>query len=715
MGGSDSSRDADPPGANLLAFTTPRCGVARRTFWFPLAILTAGCFCGPVAAQQTEPLSIRLPPVVVIGTNDWEQPAIQRLPLAVTAWSGEQLELAGISSTLDLRGAIPNFSQSYTGLRSYADNYVVRGLGNTQFLSDPAVVLYVDDAPSGNVLTYTTDLLAIDHVEVYRGPQGSRFGRNSEAGVINIVTRRPGDRFEAEARASIATFNTQQYQAGVLGPLVKGKLRFDLVGQYASSDGFIRNNFLNTRADQRDGLDGRASLHWTPSDQWNVDFTATADRFRDGIGLVSLSGDPHRTQSDFDGKFDEDVNSQSLRVRGSLSDLAITSVTTRRDFNLHPFMFDPDFSPLAGNTGIVNWAEAQWSQELRVSPVAPEGKWDWRAGFFFATAETDLHRPYYFFVPPLGLSGSDTVDYTEISDSYALFGEVTRSVGEKLDVTLGLRLDYTVRDFDRTRTSTFSSPPAVHVNEGFFNTAPKLTLAYHVRDAVLVYGSTGLGFKPGGFTAFIDPPQSPKFDTETAWASEIGVKSAWLDGKLTANVALFYYDVTDYQVEQFAPMGFDIVVVNAHRARSLGAELELMARPATGWELSAFGGYTDARLEHFTDPFTGATFRDSRPPFVAEFNAGVSAQYKHKSGLSGRVGYVVVGDTFYDAANTSDFKQSAYGLLSARVGFECAHFGIYLFGENLTDTEYFSKKIPPLNGGAPGRPQLFGVMVVARF
>src|SRR6266542_2666734 len=298
-----------------------------------------------------------------------------------------------------------------------------RGIAQELRVAEPAVVLYVDDAPSGNVLTYTTDLLAIDHVEVYRGPQGSRFGRNSEAGVINIVTRRPGDRFEAEARASIATFNTQQYQAGVLGPLVKGKLRFDLVGQYASSDGFIRNNFLNTRADQRDGLDGRAYLHWTPSDQWNVDFTATADRFRDGIGLVSLSGDPHRTQSDFDGKFDEDGNSQSLRVRGSLSDLAITSVTTRRDFNLHPFMFDPDFSPLAGNTGIVNWAEAQWSQELRVSPVAPEGKWDWRAGFFFATAETDLHRPYYFFVPPLGLSGSDTVDYTEISDSYALFGE----------------------------------------------------------------------------------------------------------------------------------------------------------------------------------------------------------------------------------------------------------------------------------------------------
>jgi iron complex outermembrane receptor protein len=224
-----------------------------------------------------------------------------------------------------------------------------------------------------------------------------------------------------------------------------------------------------------------------------------------------------------------------------------------------------------------------------------------------------------------------------------------------------------------------------------------------------------LGFKPGGFTPFIDPPQSPKFGTETLWASEIGVKSAWLAGKLTANVALFYYDVTDYQVEQFAPVGFDIIVANAKKARSVGAELEVTTRPAAGWELSAFAGYTDARLERFTDPFTGATAHDTHPPFAAEFNAGLSAQYKDKSGLLGRIAYAAVGDTFHDAANTSAFKQSAYGLLNARVGFEREHFGIFLFGENLTDTEYFSKKIPPLNGGAPGRPQMLGVMLVARY
>src|SRR5213076_1393567 len=107
-------------------------------------------------------------------------------------------------------------------------NYTVRGLGNTEFISDPAVVLYVDDAPFGDAASYTTDLLAVDHVEVYRGPQGARYGKNSEAGVINIVTRRPGNQFEAEGRASYATFETYQFQASAVGPLAKEKLYFTL-------------------------------------------------------------------------------------------------------------------------------------------------------------------------------------------------------------------------------------------------------------------------------------------------------------------------------------------------------------------------------------------------------------------------------------------------------------------------------------------------------
>ncbi len=312
------------------------------------------------------------------------------------------------------------------------------------------------------------------------------------------------------------------------------------------------------------------------------------------------------------------------------------------------------------------------------------------------------------------MTASDVTDYTQRSETYALFGELGRTFSEKVEATLGLRLDYTTRELHRTHDSTFGSPPPVNADAGFFNAAPKLTLAYHFNDAILAYGSTGLGFKPGGLSAFVDPPGSPKFGTETAWASELGLKSTWLGGKVTANASLFYNDVTDYQVELFTPGGIDITVANAPSARTLGAELELSLKPWAGVELSAFGGYTDARLNNFTDPFTGVTVHDARPPYVPQYNAGISAQYRHRSGLIVRIGFTAVGETVFDPVNSA-LNQSAYGLLSARFGYEREHFGIFLFGENLTDTEYFTKKVSSLNAGAPGQPQIFGIEATARY
>jgi iron complex outermembrane receptor protein len=313
----------------------------------------------------------RLDTVVVSATNATPQAAAQSLPLAETLITGRQLELAGVASVIELSRTVPNFSQDHAGARSYADTYALRGIANTDFFSDPAVVLYADDVPFGDVVTYTTDLLAVDRVEIFRGPQGSRFGKNSEAGVINVVTRQPTDEFKVEANSSYASFDTQRYQASAAGPLVKGRLRFSLAGHYATSDGFIDNVSLGNHAGELEGINGRASLNWIPEDNWSVDLIATAGHFNDGLGLVSLNSDPRETMSDFNGQYDQSANSQALRVRGQLEGISVTSVTARRDFHRDPFKIDPDFSPIPGNVGVNTWDQTQWSEELRVRPVSP--------------------------------------------------------------------------------------------------------------------------------------------------------------------------------------------------------------------------------------------------------------------------------------------------------------------------------------------------------
>ena len=663
----------------------------------------------PKAESAREPDAepkVQFPPLVVTGNS------LRRSPLAVTTVTGKSLVDRGIVSATELRYAVPNLSQNNAGLRSFSDNYAIRGIGNTEFLSDPAVVLYVDGAPFGDNTTYTTDLLAIERVDVYRGPQGSRFGKNAAAGVIDIITRQPGERLEPQGSISGGTFNTWEYRASALGSVVKDKAFFAAAGQYASGDGFIRNDFLNSHADEREAFNGRASLDWRPQKSWDARLVVTMDRFRDGLGIVSLAGDPRVTMSDVNGRIDSDANSQSVRVRGTLPTVELASVTTRRDFTLDPFLLDPDFSPFPGNTAVVTYRQPQWTEELQLSPISPGDRWKWNAGLFFSTDETKITRTADFFVPPSG-SGNDVNRSTEHAETYAFLGTCSRRANDQLNITVGLRLDYSVRDLERTRTSSFGTVPPVDVHKGFFNAAPKLTLDFHPSDRVLLYASTGLGFKPGGFSAFIDPPASPEFDTETTWANEVGLKSTPLGDNLTANLAFFYYGVNDYQVEQQTPGGVEFTVVNAPEARSIGGELELTAHRAA-WDLSAFLGYTDARLDRYTDPFSGVSVHDTHAPFIAEFNGGVAVQYRHGSGLFGRLEGLVFGDTYYEATNAAAFRQSAYGLLRARAGLERGHLGVSVFGDNLSDTEYFTKKIPPLNAGAPGRPRTFGLLVSAR-
>src|SRR5262249_35431113 len=227
--------------------------------------------------------------------------------------------------------------------------------------------------------------------------------------------------FGAEGSISGGSYETWRYRGLAQGPIVADRLFLTLAGQYAASDGFIRNTTLGSRADRQKGLNGRASLKWTPRKEWDVSLVATMDRFRDGLGIVSLAGDPRETASDFDGRIDTDANSQSLRVRRAFPRIAVVSVTTRRDFRVHPFKLDPDFSPFPGNIGVVTRKEPQWTEELRAWPARPGNGWSWNAGLFFSTSKTKTERAVDFVFPPSG-SGYDDIRSEGGAETYALFG-----------------------------------------------------------------------------------------------------------------------------------------------------------------------------------------------------------------------------------------------------------------------------------------------------
>ena len=203
-----------------------------------------------------------MPQVEVLATNRPPAAVAQVQPRSITVLAGDTFQLAGVKSLAALARATPGFAQSHAGLRSFSDNYVIRGIGNTDFLGDPGVVVYVDGAPFGDALTFTTDLLAIDRVEIFRGPQGTQFGKSAAAGVIDITTKQPSNNFEATGGASFAAFSSQVYQARFSAPLVRDKLFLSVAGQRHLSDGYIDNVFLDEHADERASVNARGALQW---------------------------------------------------------------------------------------------------------------------------------------------------------------------------------------------------------------------------------------------------------------------------------------------------------------------------------------------------------------------------------------------------------------------------------------------------------------------
>lgn len=682
-------------------------------------LLMAAMGTGVAMAGPTN-TPVRLPEVNVTSKAKGIAINPQAVPAAVAQVDAERIQSAGVTTIHDLAAEVPGLSLSRSVARSFGDVYSVRGIANSEFFSAPALVLYVDDAPAGDVMTYPVDLMDIQNVDIWRGPQGSLFGKNSAAGVIDITTRRPTDKLEASASASYASRDTELYRASVGGALVPGQLRFSLSGGYGNSDGFVENPLLGSNADRGEDSSGRLRLGWTPSQDWDLGFTATAEKYHDGVRLVPLDGDPHEVSSDLHPTADAEGNGQALRIQRSLPGATLTSITTRRDFNLDPLLLDLDLSPMPGNTALIRQDETFWSEELRLQSAPDADVWQWRGGLFFSTATRngDDTRDFIAPVAPgVFLPVSQRTQFELGDDNYAAFGQATYAGLGRLGITLGARLDYTEKSIERSKTATPGFPvPATDDSDSFFTAAPKLTVDYRCADHILGYISSGLGFKPGGFSAYIDPPAEPSFDTERNWASEAGVKTAWQDKKLLANVAVFYNDIEDYQVEKALIGSTDLTIVNAPEATTQGIEAEVVARPLAGLELSASAAYTDAQFDRFTSPDTGADLEGNRPPYIPELSALFAAQYKAACGGFARVECQVNGKTHFDEANTDALTESSYSLVHARVGFEGRDFTVALFGSNLTDEDYFTRRLMvAVPAGVPGEPQTFGITASMKY
>jgi len=652
-------------------------------------------------------------------------------PLVVTAQqstgdilSSKDLALFQSVALADLAGLTPGFAVVTSDNRGYGDIISMRGSANTLFFSPPAVGMMVDDVPMGDNCTYPSDLLALDQVKILRGPQGTIYGRNGAAGMLDLSTPRPGATNEFHLGTDFGSFDSWGASLRTGGPLGAG-FSETLQIYHQERNGYIYDPTLGRAIDDRSLTGVLANLYWkpTPDSEWRL--RVSAERADDGGQQMSLlnSADPFRVYSDIPGESVMERYQISLHYTKEGPWGRFKSITAWQDWWLNPSVTDLDLtnSPAGmGSFSTIKQNQLMWSQEFRLESPENAGPWSWRTGLFFMNQDSsgDGTRafPVPFPAPPSYVPYSERTVYELDQWNMAAYGRVTYAVNPQLKLSAGARLEYVNSEIDRTKTSAspiippmyLPGPSVVRESLGAWYISPEIGASYALCDTTRLFARSAIGVKPAGFSAFASTPALARYDDETAWTNELGAEVTLPDQHLTWSLTGYCNQLYDYQVNRQAPFSTDFYTANAGTVTSLGVETELRWQPVAGLTLQGSAGLVHARFD--SSPNDG-----NAVPFVPEFTSSLGARYDFQQGFYIQSALRLTGPTYFDEANTGSYSQGSYLCWDAEIGYAKDHFSVALYARNLLDRQYYTYINPEIQAGAPGDPQVFGVRASLAF
>jgi len=609
---------------------------------------------------------------------------------------------------------VPNLAINQTSQRSLGDVYVIRGVGNTLFFSSAAVPFVVDGLTLGSPASVSTELLQGTEIEVFRGPQPLRFGANTPGGAVVINTVQPTNERRITLSGSYDSLSTASGFVEFSGPLIEDTLWISMAGYATKEDGYIHNPLTDSTIDPRKALGGRGMLVWKPSDEWRVQVNVAGEVFEDGaVRFVSLTGDPQTAFIDTPSSGDTYTDTQSFQVEYSPDYGTFTYLAGRQEWGAGPVVSDLDLTPLPLASSIVNLYQLYWTQELKFASdeTLPT---QYRTDFYGRIQNQNSSTNRIFFG---GIT--ERINFETDGFDFGWYGAVShRFDAIPLELEGGVRVDVVERSLQRLGINLglpFPIPPA-SVNDSalFVDASPELSARFALTPDQGIFGKITYMHQPGGFSGFADDPRFAQFDTQSNLALEGGWQGSFFDGQLNLGLLGYYYFFDDYQVEKTVSAG-NYYVVNAPGAVSRGVEVQAQYEVVEGLTLEGSFGFTDARFTDYIDPVTGRDLDGKRLPFTPIWTSMLAVQYEHESGLNGRLEWLTSGDVYYDDLNTGAFKQSAYGLLNARVGYRWEFLELYVYGQNLTDAQYFSIISPDIQAGVTGAPLSVGFGVTGRF
>lgn len=678
----------------------------------------------------------------VIVTAQKRAESIQDVPISITAFSSEKLEVMGIADIEDIGANVPNLVLNTFNNDANTVRLFIRGIGqnDVQLTQDPSVALYIDGVYVGTSIGSGIETVDLERIEVLRGPQGTLYGRNATGGAVNLVSRPPNvEAVEFKQRLSVANFNGLQSKTTLNVPLSTLTGGDDIAAAkftylYSERDGFVEN--LGVGPDW--GLEDRSAFRFdvriAPTDSLTIDYaydyseiedTSRFEQIRVGdtsSGLIASFSEP-ANESRLDkalplreiGESQLEVSGHTLTVAWDVNDdFSIKSITGYRDVDTQVFHDgSPTVGSIVGGSSITlsdrDTQFEQFSQELQFVGVAMDERLEYVAGIYYYDDDSSQISEGEAVIPRLD------DETTAANESLAVFTQLTytpAALDERLHLTLGARYAEDKRKAFRINenAATFvalggDEIVGVNYDDSFENFNPSVTVAYDLSPDLNLYAKWVTGYKSGGTSQRSANPEnfSTGFDQEEVDSYEIGIKGLALDSRISFSAAVFSIDIDGYQTSvQTGATAGDRDFTPIDGVSVDGFEMDVTALIMENLEVSLGYGYLDTDMGVETVMILDAN------DVLQTIGIEKKVAYAPDNSLTAAIDYSMpVGDwnlmmhlgyTYQDGAVTStnaadNLNTDDRGLFDANITLSNIEVGggslnVSLWGKNLTDDEY---------------------------
>lgn len=692
--------------------------------------------------------------VVVTAQKVGEQRLLD-VPISIVALNEQTLQQSGVNGVQDLALLTPGLVFSET-IGRQSTQASIRGIAPFGF-ADPTVVIFTDGFSLGFSRTENNAaLFDLERIEVLKGPQATLYGRNALGGVINYITKKPGNEFTGNVQAEYSSYNSYRVSASAGGPLITDRLYGQLAVGQRYNGGFLTNVFDGrTGVNSTRDTDVRAVLRATPSEQLEININLAYSKASDGCGdcahIPASFGnlnDPNLTSSraaylrigaglvnfneaaltvdqDYLGSFSREQHTAVVNVAYRFEGAELTSISGAGESKSHlytDFNRLPTIDPFSRYQGIAV-DNKTLSEELRLASTG-KGPLQWLAGLYAyddknPSTNTEFGSSY---VPPGQTLLLD--DSTIESKNRAVFGNMAYTFAGSWTAGAGLRYDSETVNSD-SAPSFFGGATSEHSDAHVL--LPKLSLSYEPTNDLNLYGTISRGYHAGS-PNLKDAPVA-MYGPEYVLNYELGVKGEAVGGRVRYEVATYYLKWTQMQIATNF-RAISTYTTNAADSRIYGLEASMWASPTDGLTLAGSIALNDARYTSYFDTTgTPAVFGISRDysghelVYAPKVSAATSIQYEFPLG-TGEWRARLRADAKYTSSRQISPPDVAtldgYTLANVFGGIERKRYEIGVFADNVFDKRYSTGAFTGRVFGFPplvtlGRPRTVGVRMRINF